>query len=38
MIVLGYECDDNMNFDIELEEMLQTITKETSSRQNGVEQ
>jgi hypothetical protein len=26
-----------MNFDIGLEEMLQPITKETSSRQNGVE-
>ena len=26
-----------MNFDIGLEEMLQLITKETSSRQNGVE-
>jgi hypothetical protein len=37
MIVLGYKCDDNMNFDIGLEEMLQPITKETSSRQNGVE-
>ena len=36
-IVLGAECDDNMNFDIGLEEMLQPITKETSSRQNGVE-
>jgi hypothetical protein len=34
-IVLGAECD-NMNFDIGLEEMLQPITKETSSRQNGV--
>jgi hypothetical protein len=34
-IVLGAECDDNMNFDIGLEEMLQPITKETSSRQNG---
>jgi hypothetical protein len=31
-IVLGAECDDNMNFDIGLEEMLQSITKETSSR------
>jgi hypothetical protein len=37
MIVLWYKCDDNMNFDIGLEEMLQPITKETSSRQNGVE-
>jgi hypothetical protein len=30
-------CDDNMNFDIGIEDMLQPITKETASRQNGVE-